>query len=113
MTWTIVECTLGIVCVSIPTLRPLVRKVFPNLFMANTSYNSYKMSNMSAKGARGAEAAKKTAEEDIEALTPSTEEVDRSALPSGSISEISEGVGRHESTEDLTNVRTSRVQAGH
>ncbi|KAF2001363.1 hypothetical protein P154DRAFT_619388 [Amniculicola lignicola CBS 123094] len=36
----VVECSLGIVCVSIPALRPLAGKIFPKAFRSNVSNHS-------------------------------------------------------------------------
>jgi len=32
--WTLAECTIGIVCVSLPSLRPLLAKLLPEFFRA-------------------------------------------------------------------------------
>ncbi|ORY16002.1 hypothetical protein BCR34DRAFT_144800 [Clohesyomyces aquaticus] len=54
----VIECSLGIICVSIPPLRPLAVHLFPHALLSHRSSsartpqhmpNSYDMSNMSAK----------------------------------------------------------------
>lgn len=41
LNWSVVECALGIICVSIPPIRPLAIRVLPKYFSSNGSSNNY------------------------------------------------------------------------
>jgi hypothetical protein len=49
--WSIIECSIGIVCVSIPPIRPLLAKLFPRQFKSGNVYktpnNRYAMQSRS------------------------------------------------------------------
>jgi hypothetical protein len=44
--WTVAECAIGIVCVSLPSLRPLLSRCFPAAF--RSQYHSHRSGGASA-----------------------------------------------------------------
>jgi hypothetical protein len=56
--WSIIECSLGIICVAIPPMRPLLSRMFPKLLRSQTYTtgargNSYAMTPRKASAAAG------------------------------------------------------------
>lgn len=67
LNWTVIECSLGIICVSVPPMRPLFSRLVPNFFP----------SHLSGTRAYGTRTGQRTQEEMLEGMN---RELDRQLL---------------------------------
>jgi hypothetical protein len=47
LNWSVIECSLGIICVSIPSLRPLLNKIAPLALLSNQYTYSFSSKGIS------------------------------------------------------------------
>lgn len=57
LVWSVLECTISIVCISIPPMRPLFAKAAPSIFVANLAEDHEKIKNRISKHFGGIAAA--------------------------------------------------------
>lgn len=101
LNWTVIECSLGIICVSIPPMRPLLSRLLPNFLPTHLTGTNGRSKS------KGSRATRRTQEEILEDMN---RELDRQLMEFGRESHadtkpVSAGSMEEGSMVQLTEVR--------